>query len=34
MEEGAMCMDLYNVQKLLQAKVLTGSELLHRRQSS
>mgnify|MGYP006913805639 CR=1 FL=1 len=27
MEEGAMCMDLYNVQKLLQAKVLTGSEL-------
>ena len=30
MEEGAMCMDLYNVQKLLQAKVLTGSELMHR----
>ena len=29
MEEGAMCMDLYNVQKLLQAKVLTGSELMH-----
>ena len=25
-----MCMDLYNVQKLLQAKVLTGSELMHR----
>ena len=23
MEEGAMCMDLFNVQKLLQAKVLT-----------
>ena len=30
MEEGAMCMDLYNVQKLLQARVLTGSELMHR----
>ena len=30
MEEGAMCMDLFNVQKLLQAKVLTGSELMHR----
>ena len=26
-----MCMDLYNVQKLLQAKVLTGSELMHRK---
>ena len=25
-----MCMDLYNVQKLLQAKILTGSELMHR----
>lgn len=25
-----MCMDLYNVQKLLQARVLTGSELMHR----
>ena len=25
-----MCMDLFNVQKLLQAKVLTGSELMHR----
>ena len=30
MEEGAMCMDLFNVQKLLQARVLTGSELMHR----
>ena len=25
-----MCMDLANVKKLLQARVLTGSELLHR----
>ena len=25
-----MCMDLFNVQKLLQARVLTGSELMHR----
>ena len=28
--EGRMCMDLANVKKLLQARVLTGSELLHR----